>query len=295
MNKKSFNGPLFIVGLSRSGTKLLRDLLNNHSMIHLPTTETKIIPKILYKYKDYDIESIFNYYKLSLFYKREGVDGLKKILVEQNVRKASDFIEVMLKYHGYKDYDLWNKNMIWGDKTPNYLRYPGLLKKNFPYMKIIHIIRDPRDRVLSANKAWSNSILRAADNWRLEVKNFDNWKNKEVNKDNSYEIYYESLLKQPVKNLKAICDYLGIEYEPGMEELKRPSEAGGSKRIVSDNIEKYKKKDKKIVKKIEEIVYKEAGKKGYEMEYADRYKKLPFIKLNILRAYDYIIYKLNNK
>ena len=42
MNK--FNGPVFIVGMPRSGTKLFRELLNNHSKLAFPPNESEILP-----------------------------------------------------------------------------------------------------------------------------------------------------------------------------------------------------------------------------------------------------------
>ena len=39
-----FQGPLFVVGMPRSGTKLLRGLLNEHSRIGIPLNETEFLP-----------------------------------------------------------------------------------------------------------------------------------------------------------------------------------------------------------------------------------------------------------
>ncbi len=43
----SFCGPLFIVGLPRSGTKLMRTLLNQHPNISLTLAESHFIPYFL--------------------------------------------------------------------------------------------------------------------------------------------------------------------------------------------------------------------------------------------------------
>ena len=42
-----FLGPLFIVGFPRSGTKLLRTLIRNHSKVEIPLNETKTMSSIL--------------------------------------------------------------------------------------------------------------------------------------------------------------------------------------------------------------------------------------------------------
>jgi len=47
------------MGVSRSGTKLLRDLLNNHVAINIPLNEAKFIPFLYNKILKYFIH-IFN-------------------------------------------------------------------------------------------------------------------------------------------------------------------------------------------------------------------------------------------
>ena len=43
---RPFEGPLFIVGLPRSGTKLIRDLANRHTRIAIPVIETEFLPML---------------------------------------------------------------------------------------------------------------------------------------------------------------------------------------------------------------------------------------------------------
>jgi len=42
--KNGFNGPLFMVGMPRSGTKLFRAILNQHSCIKMTDAETELLP-----------------------------------------------------------------------------------------------------------------------------------------------------------------------------------------------------------------------------------------------------------
>ena len=43
----NFTGPFFIVGLSRSGTKLLREILNKHPAIRISNRESYFVPHVL--------------------------------------------------------------------------------------------------------------------------------------------------------------------------------------------------------------------------------------------------------
>ena len=54
---QNLRGPLFIAGMPRSGTKLLRDLLNQHSEISIPEVETHFIPLFIKKFSK---QLIFN-------------------------------------------------------------------------------------------------------------------------------------------------------------------------------------------------------------------------------------------
>jgi hypothetical protein len=50
----------------------------------------------------------------------------------------------------------WDE-IVWGDKTPVYMGELALLASLFPAARFVHIVRDPRDCVLSTESAWGNS------------------------------------------------------------------------------------------------------------------------------------------
>ena len=53
MDGNNFHGPLFIIGMPRSGTKLLRGLLNQHPQIGIPLSETEFLPWLVKCFPDY--------------------------------------------------------------------------------------------------------------------------------------------------------------------------------------------------------------------------------------------------
>jgi len=57
------------------------------------------------------------------------------------------------------------------------------------------------------------------------------------------EIFYESLLDSPEKQMHDICRFLTCEFVPAMTELSKPSEnlgdTKGQTKIVKDNKDKY--------------------------------------------------------
>mgnify|MGYP000529984615 CR=1 FL=1 len=65
IDQVKFKGPLFIVGMPRSGTKLLRDLLNQHPKIHIAEIETHFLPFWFSQWKEFgDLSEKENFYSL---------------------------------------------------------------------------------------------------------------------------------------------------------------------------------------------------------------------------------------
>ena len=113
MKDKKFNGPLFIVGLSRSGTKLIRDLLNRNERIGMPGIETHFIPGLLAN----DNLGIMDVYKAigkSAFAQRlanleyPSFERLEEMLAIDN---KTDLIEAILKYYSLEGKDKWKEDV----------------------------------------------------------------------------------------------------------------------------------------------------------------------------------------
>ena len=73
-NENGFTGPLFIIGMPRSGTKLLRGLLNRHPMIGIPPSETEFFPWLNSHYEQFGDLSVRG--RFNRFYKEMGENPL---------------------------------------------------------------------------------------------------------------------------------------------------------------------------------------------------------------------------
>lgn len=302
--KWQFNGPLFIVGWPRSGTKLLRDLLNRHPKISIPVIESHFIPYFVNKFglnSDFNDEQLLTeFYELfsqSKFYrcfKNRGVIlNFEHLNANANKQSWSALLEFILRY--YASNNRKNADFIWGDKTPQYLVFMDTLKKIFPEAKFIHIIRDPRDCCLSNKRAWGKNIYRSAHRWAKAIQ-----KARQAGhflEGDYIEVLYEQLLDEPQKTLKNICDYLGCEFSDNMLELDKPSEnlsdTKNSQKIVKDNKNKYLNYlSVKEIKRIEEIVYTVARELGYKFENDATYRPLKPALLSYYKLLDGF-YQLN--
>jgi hypothetical protein len=142
---------------------------------------------------------------------------------------------------------------IWLDHTPTNLLHASFLHEMFPEMKLIHIYRDMRDVVSSyKTKSWGGNS--AHDN-ALWIKNIlDKWEfeKKRLPKELYYEVRMEDAIKSPEKELKKICDFLGIEFDRKMMEIDlskghvgrwkkdlTPAEIDVVNRVLGDTLERY--------------------------------------------------------
>jgi hypothetical protein len=242
--------PVFVVGMPRSGTKLLRELLNGHSGISIPPVETHFLPYWAERWSDYgdlsDRAAFGRFYDqaLSLPY-FDDVVAIDEPLIsaeewyERCTRFTIDGVYEALMRHaaGVED----GSDVIWGDKTPEYLINVDLLMALFPGARVVHIVRDARDQALSAHRTWGKNMLRSAQRWADEIGEFR--RQATAYPGSVAEVRFEDLLDDPERELGALCRFLGVEFERAMLRVPGQAEPTGAARgateVVKDNQRKY--------------------------------------------------------
>lgn len=210
---------IFIVGVGRSGTTLIQSMLNAHSKISfLP--ETHFIRNYM---SDKNIQKQFNSNNLNYIKKRfkndKNINKLNNNMLSylndelSKSNNLSDLFKRMLQQY------LKNHNkIIVGEKDPKNLEYLNQIIKTFPHAKILHIIRDPRDVVLSRlNAEWSKDrgLITHALTYRFQYLKAQK-DGKEIFKSNYLEFRYEELITKPESMLNDICQFLKIKYDKNM-------------------------------------------------------------------------------
>lgn len=269
---------LFIIGMPRSGTKLLRELLNSSSEIYIPEAESQFFPYLYNKYGDSidfsnnkiklnfisDVrKSMFIYYLKQEFGYSTELNFLELKKKKEQLSKVLS--ELMKEFNKKKDIKYL------GEKTPEYLFHTDLLQSKFPQAKFIHIVRDPRDYVLSMKKAWGKNIFLAAYKWNNSILDFQIKKEKLGTR--LLEIKYEDLISEPEKTLLDICHFMGISFNKQMltpnKSVENKGDAKGQNTIKKNNYNKFLKQlSSHALLKIERIVLD--GLKTYNYEIVNK-------------------------
>jgi hypothetical protein len=217
-NKISLIDPVFIVGAPRSGTSLLRVLLNRHAAFGL-CDETYFFYYVYHRQQIFgDLQNLENRRFLIERYLETdrirrlnlNLDDLKKFLLEEATDYPSFFI-ALLKFFAES-----RGKRRYGEKTPQHAFEVETLCRIYPQCRLIHIVRDPRDVVASLKRMpWgSSSIAANARLWAKSVQSAQTCRERE----NFLLVKYESLVDNPEFELQRVCEFLSEPYEHKMLE-----------------------------------------------------------------------------
>lgn len=296
-NDKKFTGPLFLIGLPRSGTKLLRSLLNGHEMVSITACETGFLPYWSMHWNEFGDLSNFTTFKK--FY-----DSVQRFSYFRYAHKDDWLIKPEDWYHLCKSYDLQgvyealmkhdagipeSGNVIWGDKTPQYTNQLALIHHLWPDAKFVHIIRDVRDYSLSMQHAWGKNLLRSAQRWVDDITSAR--QSSEAFPDRYMELTYESLLELPQETIQKVCSFLDIEYQANMLTLSYPTERLGDAKnsvgVMQNNKHKYMEKmSERERNKIESISSTILNQLNYPCNYKGEVRRVSKMKMHYYKILD---------
>lgn len=293
-----FQGPLFVIGAPRSGTKLLMKLLNNHPDILL-ANEFGTHANLLEKWSDVDLQknfrTFYNDITGTIYYlghhERVGLDISEDAIIEKITNFNAEqallvFMRLSASQIENKPYD----TKIIGQKSPHLISKTDILKKYYPKAKFIHIIRDVRNCVVSSKKVWNTDIYRYSQRWFNKIsalnKEFDT-----IASNDYINIKYEFLTANPRRELYKICEFLSINFNNSMTVLNSQSEnygdAKGETRVVNQDNKKYLKYlSSKEIKKIESLTFPILKEYNYEYDYDGIHCRLNNIQMRLLQIKD---------
>lgn len=207
--------PIFIIGCPRSGTSLLRRILNSHSRVACPP-ESWFLAKLLPLLDD----------SLTM----HGFDGMgysREIVMERIRVFAEQFFE---------EYAAANGKARWADKTPVYVDWLDQIDRVFEASpRYLLIYRHGLDVTASINTAlpeWADRLPelgrvqdryhaehRAASYWREQVQKMRAFRSRHPGR--CHELRYEALCEDPELVMSGVCKFLGEPFERPMLDFHR--------------------------------------------------------------------------
>ncbi len=216
--------PIFIVGVPRSGTTLLRVILDSHSRIAcgpespwLARADPSI--KKLYEFMAQDPLGYVSSYGMS----REALR-----------RQVADWVANL-----FREYASSKGKVRWAEKTPDHSLEISFLSELFPDACFLHLVRDGRDVACStailsqerkAISQWHsdnllledreivpNTLQNAALRWKLWTERIE----EALEGRNWLCLRYEDLILSPQREVTRMMDFLGEKFEPAMLDYHR--------------------------------------------------------------------------
>jgi hypothetical protein len=234
MERSTGDGPIFIGGLDKSGKTLLRLMLSSHPDIAI-TRRTNLWTRYYRKYGDLRdrnnfqrcIEAIFQ--QESMRFLNLNPEWVKKEFWQGETTYARLFSII---YRQFSD-SLGKKR--WGDQLALIERYAEDIFSAYPQAKIIHMIRDPRQRYREGIRKDSRRAGKAGRETAQWLYSTSLGRKNQQTYPSGYRcVRYELLIAQPELTLREVCEFIGEDYDPAMITMENAyrfgaSEAGNKK------------------------------------------------------------------
>lgn len=213
-------GPVFVAGLERSGTSLMYALLASHPNIAM-TRRTNMWTYFYDQYGDLsDPDNFERCLDKMMVYKRlvklePDPERIRREFQAGEATYARLF--ALLEEHFAEK----KGKPRWGDKSLNTERYAEQIFDAYPGARMLHMIRDPRDRYASVLKRWGQRRGRVGAGTAMWLSSVQLAKeNRRRYPDQYMVVRYETLASEPTETLQEICAFIDEAYVPGMETMK---------------------------------------------------------------------------
>lgn len=234
LQDKPTETPVFIVGCDRSGTTLLRLMLNTGPDLYIPA-ESRFFGRLQTFQHDYGdfTQTTQRYFFIRDLQRNQATkktDSFSIFNLPPGEAEAAIQAYAPTNLAGattalYRAAAHAQGKLRWGDKTPRYIEEIDLLAEAFPKAQFVHVIRDGRDVAISIRRAgWVGNIPQIAEYWKQLVLTGQK-SGCQLGPGRYREIRYEQLVTHPEAILKDLCSWLNLQYTPSMLEYHRQSEA----------------------------------------------------------------------
>jgi hypothetical protein len=264
------HGPILAVGPSRSGTSVVREILNRHTGVWI-VRETHYFDDLRTRFagrergplSDDERRSCEDYF-LKIGHRAYGAESDP----EQSLVARADLAALAEELGGGPDAHFeafcrldavshGRTDVRWGEKTPRHVFRIAEMLAAFPSARIVCLIRDPRAVVASyrdwtrrkelspdLDTPWTADRRRARRSYHVVLGSLM-WRaatnaaiaaQRSFGSDRVYHLRYEGLLTEPEACVRGLCSWLDLEYQPSMLDVplvQSSYRAGGDSRGIS--------------------------------------------------------------
>jgi len=212
--------PVIVGGCPRSGTTLLRTMLDSHPELAMPRETRFVLESWQRRWRFGDLRNLENRRTLAHWifkrngsrYRRLRLDPAEAIA---RLEAAPPTFGSMLATCFILYAEKFDKPR-WGDKRPTYAARMVAIWDLFPNAQFINVVRDPRGCVASMRKLgwYEGQVAPAVEIWQRSLATVDKWR-KRLAPDQLLEVKYEELVEDPEPVLARIAAWAGLADDAG--------------------------------------------------------------------------------
>jgi hypothetical protein len=225
----------FVVGCPRSGTTLLRAMLDSHPDLAVPG-ESYFIVELAPKFAKKPLRR-FNVRRFAdavvahprFVHWELPADDVRRALTAHQPRDYAAAMRVV-----YDTYARAHGKSRYGDKTPNYVLDLPLLARLFPEGRFLHVVRDGRDVALSVTsiEGWGPSKIDGAARYWVRHVEAGRSAGAVLGHQRYREVRYDDLVDEPEATLRDVCTFFDVTFDPAMVDYP-----GRFDELVSSNMQ----------------------------------------------------------
>jgi hypothetical protein len=220
----------FVVGVSRSGTTLLRLMLDAHPELTIPP-ETHFVPKLVNVCERLSADGAATAtireqaLEVMVTHPRWGDFGLDAEEVRERLERHDPLTAGDAARSFYEAYAAREGKARWGDKSPPYTWKALRIQRALPEAHFVHLIRDGRDVALSLGEvSWGpDDVAEAARKWVGELRRARK-RARRLLAGTYMEARYEDLVSDPERVLTRICKFVDLPWSDAMLDYHRRAE-----------------------------------------------------------------------
>jgi len=229
---------IFVVGNSRSGTTMMGRIIGNHSSVFTfrelhffgQLWSSKDENKLLSKKESIKLFSkLLCIQEFGIFQQNNPsqFDELSESVLSEKEHSRIEIFNLFLNYSAEQ-----NNSIIPCDQTPRNVFYIQEILDHFPNAKVVNMVRDPRDVLLSQKNKWKRRYFGASGiPFREAIRSYFNYHpitiskiwntsilnaKKFENEKRVKTIKFEDLLLNPKSTISELCSFLEINFDESM-------------------------------------------------------------------------------